>query len=319
MDFSELPPVIAQLISDYREQCRPVKSVWRSFATAGIGYARNFNQGGRVDYFFIAPINMTLQLEDSILPRNAGFRIIEAGVSTSDSSSGWHGGIFVQDIDYNGSSDYDNILADAKLGYRFKNDDFDIGIVGNISHLSIGKKSYLTSASTSISVMRPVSHDKSWEVGAAGNFTDRNYLNMPNYRAHVVDVRGLLQWRPSTDLTLLGEVGLISDVALKNRPGGNTNGPVFQLTGQWLLSPRQSLDILQRQTWLSDQSAYSPAFFGDLKRRPHLASWYAAWRYQLREDLLVRLTGRYGRNQEKLSFLDYRASTFSIALEWWPK
>ena len=317
--FPELPPAIAELISYYRENCPVPTSAWRGFATAGIGRAHNLNQGARDEYFFLAPLNLTLQLAEGTRARNDGFKVLEAGVSRSSSPIGWHGGVFIQQLDYDGSNDYDNLLADAKVGYRFKKDAFNVEVVGNISHLSLGQKSYLTAMTASISAMRSVSVDGSWEVGGAGTLTDRNYLNMPDYRAHVVDLRGLLQWRPSADVRLLGEFGLIKDTALRNRPGGNRSGQVLQLTSQWQLTPRQLVELFHRQTWLSDQSAYSPAFFGDAKRRPNLASWYAAWRYQLHEDVQLRLTARYGRNHDPLSFFNYQTSTIGIALEWWPK
>lgn len=317
--FPELPSVIAELIFDYRQKCPAPSSAWTGFATVGVGYARNLNQGARDEYFFLAPLNLTLQLAEGTRPRNDGFRVLEAGISRSNSPMGWHGGIFIQEIDYNASNDYDNLLGDAKIGYRFKKNDFNVDVAGNISHLLIGQKPYLTAMTTSISAMRSMSPDGSWEIGGAGSLTDRNYLNLPDYRAHVVDVRGLLQWRSSAGLRLLGEFGLIRDTALHNRPGGNSHGPVFQLSGQWKLSPRQSVELFHRQTWLSDQTSYSPAFFGDVKRRPHLASWYGAWRYQLRDDLQIRLTARYGANQDTLNFFDYRTSSLGIALEWWPK
>lgn len=317
--FSELPPAIAELISFYRENCRVPASAWRGFSTAGIGYAHNLNQGPRDEYFYLAPLNLTLQLAESTRPRNDGFRVLEAGVSRSNSPIGWHGGVFIQQVDYDGSNDYDNLLGDAKVGYRFNKDAFNVDVIGNISHLSLDQKSYLTATSASISAMRSVSHDGSWEAGGTATLTDRDYLNMPDYRAHVVDVRVLLQWRSSADLRLLGEFGLIKDTALRNRPGGNSGGQVLQLTSQWQMTPRQLVELFHRQTWLSDESAYSPAFFGDVKRRPNLASWNAAWRYQLREDLHLRLTARYGSNHDTLSFFNYQTSTLGIALDWWPK
>ena len=317
--FPELPPAIAELISYYRENCRAPTSAWRGFATAGIGRAHNLNQGARDEYFFLAPLNLTLQLAEGTRARNDGFKVLEAGVSRSSSPIGWHGGVFIQQVDYDGSNDYDNLLADAKVGYRFKRDVFNVEVIGNISHLSLGQKSYLTAMTASISAMRPLTMDGSWEVGGAGSLTDRNYLNMPDYRAHVVDFRGLLQWRPSADVRLLGEFGLIKDTALRNRPGGNSSGQILQLTSQWQLTPRQLVELFHRQTWLSDQSAYSPVFFGDVKRRPNLASWHAAWRYQLHEDVQLRLTARYGSNHDTLSYFNYQTSTIGIALEWWPK
>lgn len=317
--FPELPPAISELISYYRENCRVPDSAWRGYATTGIGHAHNLNQGARDEFFFLAPLNLTLQLAKGTRPRNDGFKVLEVGVSRSNSPIGWHGGIFIQQVNYDRSNDYDNLLSDAKLGYRFKEDAYNVELLGNISHLSLGQKSYLTAISASISAKRSISYDGSWEVGGVGSFADRNYMNMPDYRAHVVDVRGLLQWRSSAELRLLGEIGLIKDTALRNRPGGDSNGQVLQLTGQWQLTPRQLVELLHRQTWLSDQSAYSPVFFGSIKRRPHLASWFAAWRYQLREDLQFRLTARYGSNRDTLSFFEYQTSMLGVALEWWPK
>ncbi len=317
--FSDLPPAIEELISYYRENCRVPASAWRSFASTGIGRTHNLNQGPRDEYFYLAPLNLTLQLAEGTRPRNDGFKVLEAGISRSSSPIGWYGGAFIQQVDYDVSNDYDNLLGDAKVGYRFKKDTFNVDVMGNISHLSMGQKSYLTSTAASISAMRPVSHDGSWEAGGAVTLTDRNYLTTPDYRARVVDVRALLQWRPTADLRLLGELGQIKDTAMGNRPGGNSGGEIFQLTSQWQLTPRQLVELFHRQTWLSDQSAYSTAFFGDVKRHPHTASWNAAWRYQLRKDLHLRLSARYGSNHDTLSFFNYQTSTHGIALEWWPK
>jgi hypothetical protein len=285
----------------------------------GTGYTHNLNQGPRDEYFYLAPLNLTLQLAEGTRPHNDGFRVLEAGISRSSSPIGWYGGVFIQQVDYNISNGYDNLLGDAKVGYRFRKDSFNVDVMCNISHLSIGQKSYLTSTSASTSAMRSVSHDGSWEAGGAATLTDRNYLTNPDYRARVVDVRALLQWRPTADLRLLGELGQIKDTALGNRPGGNSGGEVLQLTSQWQLTPRQLVELFHRQTWLSNQSAYSTAFFGDVKRHPHTASWNAAWRYQLREDLNLRLTARYGSNHDTLSFFNYQTSTHGIALEWLPK
>ena len=316
---SDIPPVIADLVSYYREKCRPPTPTWTKFTALSLGHVNNLNQAPSAEYFYLAPLNLNLKIADSARPINDEFRALDAGISRSDSSAGWNFGAFIQDTAYLTSKDYDTLQGYAKVGYRLKKGAFDLEGLALLSHLSIGRRSYLISTSVSGSAMHAVPNYENLDFGIAGTFIDLNYLTMPDYAARVGDVRGLLQWSPSPSLRLKVEYGLIEDNALRHRPGGDKTGQSLQLHGVWQLSPNQQLELLQSQTRLLDQTAYSPAFFGSGKRRPHLVTWSAAWRYQFREDMQIKLAARYGSNRDTLNFFDYQTSTLGITLEWSPK
>ena len=317
--ISDIPPVIADLVSYYREKCRPPTPTWTKFTALSLGHVNNLNQAPSAEYFYLAPLNLNLKIADSARPINDEFRALDAGISRSDSSAGWNFGAFIQDTAYLTSKDYDTLQGYAKVGYRLKQGDFDLEGLALLSHLSIGRRSYLISNSVSGSAMHAVPNYENLDLGIAGTFIYLNYLTMPDYAARVGDVRGFLQWRPSPGLRLKVEYGLIEDNALRQRPGGDKTGQSLQLHGIWQLSPSQQLELLQGQTRLLDQTAYSPAFFGNAKRRPHLVTWSAAWRYQFREDMQIKLAARYGSNRDTLNFFDYQTSTLGITLEWSPK
>lgn len=317
--FPQLPPTISELITYYRETCRSPVPVWRSFVAAGMGHADNLNQSPGIEYYFLRPFDLTLKLAESARPRKDNFRAIEAGISRSSQEAGWGGGVFFQEVDYLHANEYDTRLGQANVSYRHKAGAIHLEAQGIVSHLTLGGESYLTSLSTNLSAMLPLSSDGHWQFGGIGSLTDLNYLTLSDYRARIVEARGRLLWQPHPLLRLLGEVGWNQDTAQGNRPGGNRSGSVAQLMGQVELTGRQFLEFFHRQTWVADEAAYSQAFFGDEKRRPHQSSWYAAWRYQLPENFQLRLEARYGANRDTIPLFDYRSSSFGILLEWWPK
>ena len=316
----QLPPAIGELIFYYRANCLPTAPPWRGYVAIGVGRANNFNQSPGTDYFYLGSLGVALQLAKTAWPRDDNFRIVEATVYRQSSESGWGGGVAFQGINYRRSDDYDSSFVQANIAYRYKTEGaVQLEAQAYFGQFLLGGKSYLTSQALILSSMRSLSADGQWQFGGVGSVTYLNYLDLPEYRARIVEERMRLKWLPGYRLNVQGELGWNHDQAMSNRPGGDKNGPVSQLIVQWEYLPGQLLELVNRSAWLADKDPYSPAFFGDEKRRSHLSSWYAAWRYQLPENFTVRLEARRGVNDDTIPLFDYRSPSFGVLLEWRPK
>ena len=313
----ELPPAIGDLIAYYRDNCRPTSVPWRGFAAIGFGRADNLNQSPGTDYFFLSSLGLSLQLAEIAWPRSDNFRVVEAALFRYPQEQGWGGAVSFQGVDYRRANEYDTALWQASVGYRYKTEEaIRLEAQGIANRFLLGGESYLSSLSLNLSAMMPLSAQGSWQFGAVGSVTSLDYLTLPDYQSLIVEERLRLKWQPLPQLNLLGEAGWTHDGAKGNRPGGSKRGPVAQLIAQWELMPRHSLELINRQAWLSDETAYSPLFFGDEKRRSHLSSWYLAWRYQLPDNFRVRLEARRNASQDAIELFDYRSSSLGILLEW---
>lgn len=312
----DLPPAIAEVIAWYREgACRPPRRSLQAFALTGVGYANNLNIAPSAGLIELPELGAVLALAEGSRPRSAGFTLLEAGLAQPLSADGdLTLGLHLQDTRYQGASTYNLAALQANLAWRRQQD--GLRTEAQLGHASVllGGASHLGALVASGALTRALT--PAWSVGSTGVFTQRRYSELSNFDARQLELRGRLQWRHGGRAQLHADLGWQWDAAVRDRPGGDRQGPVLQLGGSWLPGGGHALEVSVRSTWLRDDAAYSPALFGPTRRAQHLTTSQATWRAPLSSRLTLRADLRHARSSDALPLFEYGASSISVGLEW---
>jgi hypothetical protein len=323
----ELPPAISEVIKFYRNAACNSKplNAWQTFLAAGMGRAHNLNQAPGIGFLYLAPLGITLRLADSSRPQNDSFFSQEITVSRPPpDQGGWGGGIFLQRLDYAHENTFDSTLALGLASYRAHIGPARLDAQGSLAQQTFNGRTHLNTLSASAALMLPIAGGdrkevSEWEAGGAISWSGFDYPKLPDYRSHQFELRGRLQYQPNPVSRISSDAGWVVDKALASRPGGDRQGPVAQVAIQWMPAQNHSLEIVRRRTWLHDDQAYSPVFFGETKRANSQALWYGAWRYRLSPEFQLRLEGRYSTSRDALPLFKFNSSSIGFMLEWWPR
>lgn len=316
----QLPPGIGELIAYYRRgKCEAPDAPWRALVALGGGYGDNINQAPSAAFFYLEPLGVSLELTDKARPKRDAFQIVEMGISRRVRESHWGAGFYFQGLNYAQADDFDSNLGQAHLSYRHAIGLGQLDVRGAFSYMTLGGKAYSRGVAGQLSALFPLTPSRSAQAGFSASVSEVNYFSLPDFRSRIVETRGRLEGLVNPRLRLLGEAGWTVDQARGERPGGDKQGPLLQLSAQWMLWPGQVLEVFHRHAWLQDEMAYSPSFFGPVRRKSHQATIYLAWRKELPRDFILRLEARQVSSRDSIALFDYRSSSLGLMFEWWPK
>ena len=309
----DLPPAIQEVINFYRlGACQAPSPVWRTILASGFGRAQNLNQAPQSGLLYLPPLGITLQLAEKSRSQTDNFLITEAVLLREPDSSGWGGGLFLQNGTYGQQGAFDYILTTGLLTRRTQVGAAQVEIQGVLLNQQYDGHNHLNSMSLAGSA---IWGGQAGLIASAANF---NYPNLPDYRSQQLDLRGRLQSNKNNAFSLVVDVGWNIDQALADRPGGNRAGPLAQITAQWAFAPNQSLEAIHRLAWKHYSKPYSALFFGDVHRQNRQISTYAAWRYRVSKNWQWRVEGRRATSTDTVSLFTYGSSALSAMLVWEP-
>jgi hypothetical protein len=105
----------------------------------------------------------------------------------------------------------------------------------------------------------------------------QHYPDNPVYDSRHAELRLKAQLQINADTALHMQTGLVRDMAIKGRPGGDRRGSLVSVSVEVGLTDKQRLVInLQRQT-LAEANPYSPVFFGPTLRQPRTTQFSARY------------------------------------------
>ena len=310
----DLPPAIQEVINFYRMgACQAPSPVWRTMLATGFGRAQNLNQAPQSGLLYLPTLDITLQLAEKSRPQTDNFLTTEAVLLRQPDSSGWGGGLFLQNSTYGHQGAFDCTLTTGLLTRRTQVGAAQVELQGVLLNQQYGGHNHLNSISLAGSAI--------WggQAGLIASFATFNYPNLPDYRSQQLDLRGRLQSNKDNAFSLVGDIGWSIDQALADRPGGNRAGPLAQITALLEFAPNQSLEVIHRLAWNDDSKPYSALFFGDVRRQNRHISTYAAWRYRVSKNWQWRVEGRHATSTDTVSLFTYDSSTLSTMLVWEPR
>ena len=310
----DLPPAIQEVIKFYKMgACQAPSPVWRTMLATGVGRAQNLNQAPQSGVLYLPPLDTTLTLAEKSRPQKDNYLITEVVLFRQPDSSGWGGGLFLQNGAYGQQGAYDYTLTTGLLTRRSQWGTAQVELQGALLNQQYGGQNHLNSLSITGSAM--------WggQAGLVASAASFNYPNLPDYRSQQLDLRGRWQSHKNNGFNWVGDVGWNTDQALADRPGGNREGPMAQFTANWAFASNQSLEMTHRLAWKQDAKPYSALFFGDVHRHNRQASTYAAWRYRVSKHWQWRVEGRYATSKDTVSLFTYSSSALSAMLEWEPR
>ena len=177
------------------------------FAT-GVGRAQNLNQAPQSGLLYLPSLDITLKLAEKSRPQRDNFLITEAVLLRQPDSSGWGGGLFLQNATYGQQGAFDYTLTTGLLTRRSQVGAAQVELQGTLLNQQYGGQNHLNSMSLAGSAL--------WggQAGLIASVASFNYPKLPEYRSQQLDLRGRLQSNKNNALSLVGDVGWNIDQAM---------------------------------------------------------------------------------------------------------
>jgi len=275
----QLPPQVANVIASYQSQLGRRSRVWQTSASLGLatGRSNNVNQGLSGGAINLPQVGMFTPAETSLAKADwFGELTLDGRAERAWGDSrlylvgGWRQRQLAHESDFNQRWLVGGAGVLMPLAPQLSLDSSVIAINGWLDGHALEHAGYLLNQLT-------------LERGAAAHWLRveadvQRFPATPSYAAQQFKlVLGSAWARPNWKV--LGEIGVMRDLATRDRPGGNRLGRDWLLEGKLNLAPGWWLGLQWRGESAQQRAAFSPADFGPFIRRDygHTANVSLSW------------------------------------------
>lgn len=311
---------ILELLGEARDTgCKPPAPASSVTVNVGRGIDDNVNQGASNSTFVVTGPDgdIELPLLEDFLPKRDGYVTLGADYVRSIGANGSLGFVQFQQRRYDKLRGYDTggLYAGVESPWRFGG--WALRTTGSLGATTMGGRLYQKQLQLQARVAPPLPLPAHTQLYVTGSATRTVYQNLGNFDSDVFELRTLLSRQAGT-LGASATLGLLSDRARGDRPGGNRHGNYLTLSLRKPLGWHLSGDLAwTRQQWNS-AAPYSPELLIDQVRAQRTWVLRAALSYQLGKDHALILEGRTLRNRENISIFQYDNRQLQLSWQWQP-
>ncbi|BDT60888.1 hypothetical protein MasN3_43820 [Massilia varians] len=309
---------ILELIAEARDSgCKRAAPASMASMSIGRGFDDNVNQGASNSTFVVSGPDgqVELPLLEDFLPQRDGYTSVNADYVRGIGSNGSLGFMqfqarrYDQMRAYNTSAMYGGIESPWRFGA------WVLRSTGSLGVTTMAGRLYQKQAQAQLRVTVPLPLPAHTQLYLTGSATQTNYASLRNFDSAVVEGRALLAHR-SASLAVNLALGVLSDRARANRPGGNRHGNVLTLSMRKALGWDTHGEIAwTRQRWDS-AAPYSPELLLDEVRAQRTQVVRAALSHQVAKNQTVALEARMVRNRENISIFQYTNRQLQLSWQW---
>ncbi|RZJ85415.1 MAG: tetratricopeptide repeat protein [Massilia sp.] len=309
---------ILALLGEARDTgCKPPAPASSATVNIGRGIDDNVNQGASNSTFVVKGPDgdVELPLLEDFLPKRDGYTTVGADYVRSIGANGSLGFVQFQQRRYDSLHAYNTggLYAGIESPWRFGG--WALRTTGSLGATTMGGRLYQKQLQLQARVAPPLSLPAHTQLYLTGSATHTTYQYLANFNADVLELRALLSHQAGT-LGASATLGVLSDRARGDRPGGNRRGNYLTLSMRKPLGWNLSGELAwTRQQWDS-AAPYSPELLIDQVRAQRTQVLRAALSYQLGKDHTVILEGRALRNRENISIFQYDNRQLQLSWQW---
>jgi len=307
-----LPPIIDEILTLQRHQTCPPENARRGRGEVGValGLTHNLNLAAQQSTIQL-PNAVTLQLDRSLRPRNAPFGAVSGLWQQPLPLAGQQLALAGYVQNYQSDSQYNTALIQARWESMGQYKDIYGAQRLSLTNYWLGGQDYLRAWSGQ-SAWQWNSPASSLHPSVQLTATGLDYRTLRNYNALVIEPALGLAWRAGANLQLRGLWGRQIDKADGARPGGDRQGPFWQLEGRYALGQSGLLELTLRHDRLVESLPYAPFLFGPVVRRTNLTQLAVSWKIRLDPSSQIEIESRLQRQRDPLPLFDYRSDMTSI-------
>jgi hypothetical protein len=311
------PPAILGLIQKIRTQgCQRqgLRSISRYQFRLGRGYDSNANQGASNPYFSLGADIPTLVLLPEFRATKDHFT--QLGLESSHVLSGRGTLLYTQfqhrRHDQLSRYDLTTLIAGVEQPLQFPGG-WDSRWGASLGATLLGNHRYQEQGGLNVQLTLPWPERLGgWQWNLVGDWTWIRYPTLTNYDAHIARFLNSLSYR-NQGTRFVGNFGVTRDTGEKERPGGDKQGWLANLSLRQMLGERLIGELSwTHQNWRGEK-AYSPGLI-DVKRDQRTTLWRAAIVLPLGTRQNLTLEYKHLDNRENISIFRYKSR--QIMLGW---
>lgn len=305
------------LIAETREAgCKQWVPSRSTVATLGRGFDRNVNQGTSVSSLVVdrgGPIELPLLPE--FQPHADQYTVIGVDHLRELTPNGSIGYLQYQVRRNDDLHQYDSAAVYAGVESPWRVGRWTVRTSGALGAVSLGGRLYQRQGQVQARVSPGLPLPAGAQLNLIAGATYSDYLTLTNFNSLMLEGRALLTWRAGP-LAASATVGLMTDQARDQRPGGNRHGNFTSLLVKRTLSENVTGELgYTRQTWNS-ALPYAPELLIDAVRAQRTQMVRADLSYQLGKGQTLHLEARAVRNNENISIFQYNNRILQLSLQW---
>lgn len=309
---------ILELIAETRETGCKLLAPANSFTSnVGRGHDDNVNQGAINSTFIVTGPDgdIELPLLENFLPKGDGYTVAGADYLRGLGANGSVGFVQFQQRRYDNMRDYDTSALYAGIESPWRFGAWAVRTTGSLGATTLGGRLYQKQVQLQARVAVPLPLPPNTQFYLTGSVMHTAYQSLRTFDSDVYEARSLLSHQQGTLATNVS-IGLLSDRARSNRPGGNRHGNYLTLSMRKPLGWETTGELSwTRQRWNS-ASAYSPELLINQVRGQRTRVLRAALTYQVGKDHSLVLEGRFVRNRENISLFQYNNRQVQLSWQW---
>ena len=309
---------ILELLGEARDSgCKPPAPASSITVNVGRGIDDNVNQGASNSTFVVTGPDgdIELPLLEEFLPKRDGYTTVGADYVRAVGANGSLGFVQFQQRRYDSLHDYDTggLYAGIESPWRFGG--WTLRTTGSLGATIMGGRLYQKQAQLQARIAPPLPLPPRTQFYLTGSAVHTEYQNLRDFDSDVFEARALLAHQTGT-LGANATLGLLSDHARGNRPGGNRHGNYLTLSLRKPLGWNLNGELAwTRQQWNS-AAPYSPELLIDQVRAQRTQVLRATLSYQIGKDHALVLEGRALRNRENISIFQYNNRQLQLRWQW---
>ncbi|MFC0253431.1 tetratricopeptide repeat protein [Massilia consociata] len=309
---------ILELIGEARDTgCKPLPPASMLNLNIGRGHDDNVNQGASNSTFIVTGPDgdIVLPLLEDFLPRRDSYTTLGGDYMRGLGSNGSLGFLQFQARRYDRMRAYDTgaLYGGIESPWRIKA--WTVRTTGSFGATTMGGRLYQKQAQLQARVTPPLPLPVRTQLHLTGSATHTEYESLSNFDSDIFEARAQLSHQTGT-LGASATLGLLSDRARGDRPGGNRHGNYLTLSLRKPLGWDTNGELAwTRQRWDS-AAPYSPGLLIDQVRAQRTQVLRAALSYQPAKNHTVILEGRMVRNRENISIFQYNNRQLQLSWQW---
>ncbi len=310
------PEQQAKLDKLHPQDCSEKNTSMHTSASVEVGHDSNVNQGASNPYYdlMFGQELVTLQLLPEYRPKSDSYANFSFGINQAYHQQDAQ--IFAQFRyrSYENLTQFNTMSGVLGLERKWENPVFGFKSTLMLSALTLAGKLYQRQ---SILHLRS---DPAWlfqrqaQLSFSTTLAQSQYPQLSNFNAQSYEMRAHLT-KESQSQYWYGSLGLTSDRALGDRPGGNRDGYLVNLGLRRHLGGKLEAELNWNMQIWKNEKVYSKELI-PIYRRQNTQMLRAGLNWHLKQGHTLQLEWRAVRNRENISLLEYNGQQVQLGWSW---
>jgi len=314
--FAPPTPILEVIARQRRVGCGGARVAHRVGMRLSRGFESNVNQGASNPNFSIGSGagQIDLALRPEYQPRSDQFSSVFAEFGRDLSAGGASGLLQLQSRAYDHLSAFNTSSLFASVEQPWLMADWGLRAICSAGWVTLDGRVYLQQQQLQLEVLPSLDLPAHWQWGVTGNWGAVHYPTLVGFDAQWRELRAALNYRKG-ETWLQASLGVVQDLQMGQRPGGDRSGSLASLQGQFEAGNRMLFEAgWQLQRWQA-ADLYFPGLI-DVRRAQQTSVLRLAAVFPTGRGHALTLEFKDVRNDENISIFEYHNQSVQLGWQW---